>query len=139
MRKISKNITFEEATISPTALRLGIKNEPNEAQLTAMVMVAEMCFEKARAVFGPIKINSFFRCDALNKAVGGSATSHHVLGSAIDMTLGSRAKNKKLFDWCKNNLQYTQLIHEYGDSTGPDWVHISYIPENLKNQILYIK
>lgn len=139
MRKISKNITWDEATISPTALRLGINNEPNEAQYTAMVMVAEMCFEKARSVFGPIKINSFFRCEDLNKAVGGSKTSHHVLGSAIDMTLGSRSKNKKLFEWCKDNLQYTQLIHEYGDGTGPDWVHISYIPEDLKNQVLYIK
>ena len=137
--KISKHISFNEATVSPTALRLGIKNEPNEIELSAMKLVAELCFEKARAVFGPIKINSFFRSKELNKAIGGATTSHHCLGSAIDMSLGSRSKNKDLFEWCKDHLEFTQLIHEYGDSTGPDWVHISYIPNNLKKQVLYVK
>ena len=137
--KISAHISYDEATVSPTALRLGIKNEPNEAELSAMRLVAELCFEKARSVFGPIKINSFFRSKELNKAIGGSNTSHHCLGCAIDMTLGSRSKNKELFTWCKDNLEFTQLIHEYGDNTGPDWVHISYVPSDLKKQVLYIK
>lgn len=136
MRKISKNITWDEATISPTALRLGIKNEPNEAQYTAMVMVAEMCFEPLRKWYGkPIKINSFFRCSELNEAVKGAKNSHHVLGSAIDMSAGSKVENEKLFNWCKDNLKYTQLINEYDFS----WVHISYIPDDLKQQVLVIK
>lgn len=136
MRKISKNITWDEATISPTALRLGIKNEPNEAQYTAMVMVAEMCFEPLRKWYGkPIKINSFFRCSELNEAVNGAKNSHHVLGSAIDMSAGSKKENEKLFNWCKYNIKYTQLINEYDFS----WVHISYIPNDLKQQVLVIK
>ena len=139
MKMISEHLSFEEATMSPTALRLKIKNEPNEAEYTAMVMVANYCFEKARAVFGPIKVNSFFRSKELNKAIGGATTSHHCLGSAIDMSLGSRSKNKELFEWCKDHLEFTQLIYEYGDSTGPDWVHISYIPDNLKKQVIHIK
>lgn len=136
MRKISKHISWDEATISPTALRLGIKNEPNEAEYTAMVMVAEMCFEPLRNWYGkPIKVNSFFRCKELNEAVKGAKNSHHVLGSAIDMSAGSKEENKKLFDWCKENLKFTQLINEYDYS----WVHISYIPDNLKQQILVVK
>lgn len=136
MRKISKNITWDEATISPTALRLGIKNEPNEAQYTAMVMVAEMCFEPLRKWYGkPIKINSFFRCDELNKAVGGSKTSQHVSGHAIDMSAGSKEENEKLFNWAKDNLEFDQLINEYDFS----WVHISYVPNKNRKQILVIK
>ena len=136
MRKISKNITFEEATMSPTALRLGINNEPNEAQLTAMVMVAEMCFEPLRKWYGkPIKINSFFRCSELNEAVNGSKTSQHVSGHAIDMSAGSKKENEKLFNWCKDNLEFDQLINEYDFS----WVHISYVPNKNRKQILVIK
>lgn len=136
MRKISKNITWDEATISPTALRLGIKNEPSEAQYTAMVMVAEMCFEPLRKWYGkPIKINSFFRCKELNEAVKGSKTSQHVSGHAIDMSAGSKEENEKLFNWCKDNLEFDQLINEYDFS----WVHISYVPNNNRKQILVIK
>lgn len=136
MRRISKNITFDEATISPTALRLGIKNEPNEAQLTAMVMVAEMCFEPLRKWYGkPIKINSFFRCSELNEAVKGSKTSQHVSGHAIDMSAGSKKENEKLFNWAKDNLEFDQLINEYDFS----WVHISYVPNNNRKQVLVIK
>ena len=137
---ISKHITFDEATKSPTAIRNGIKNEPNSVQLANMKLVAEKCFEPLRAWYGkPIKVNSFFRCDALNKLVKGSPTSEHVSGNAIDMDAGSRAENKKLFDWCKANLKFNQLIYEYGDATGPDWVHISYKENNNKQQILFIK
>jgi hypothetical protein len=120
---ISKHITYEEATQSPTALRLKIKNEPDTAQLESMKAVAAMCFEPLREWYAkPIKINSFFRCDELNKAVGGAKNSQHSKGEAIDMNAGSKEENKKLFDWCKANLIFDQLINEY-DYT---WVHISY-------------
>jgi len=136
MKNISAHITFDEATKSPTAIRNGIDNKPNETQLAAMQLVAEKCFEPLRAWYGkPIKINSFFRCDALNKKVGGSATSEHVKGMAMDIDAGSKEENKKIFDWAKNNLTFTQLINEYDFS----WVHISYNPANLKKQILVIK
>jgi zinc D-Ala-D-Ala carboxypeptidase len=137
---ISEHISFEEATKSPTAKRLGIINEPNETQLLAMKTVAGMCFEPLREWYGkPIKINSFFRCLELNKAVGGSLNSQHCKGEAIDMDAGSREENKKLYDWCKANLIFDQLIYEYGDDTGPDWVHISYKPGMNRNQTLRIK
>lgn len=136
MRKISNHISWDEATVSPTALRLGIKNEPNEAEYTAMVMIAEMCFEPLRKWYGkPIKVNSFFRCKELNEAVKGSKTSQHVTGHAIDLSAGSKKENEKLFNWAKDNLEFDQLINEYDFS----WVHISYVPNNNRKQILVIK
>lgn len=136
MENISEHITFDEATQSPTALRNGIVNMPTDEQLSNMKILAEMCFEPLRALYGkPIKVNSFFRCDELNKKVGGSATSQHVKGMAIDMSAGSKAENKILFDLCKNNLQFDQLINEYDYS----WVHISYNKGKNRNQILVVK
>jgi len=133
---ISKHITLLEATNSPTALRLKIKNEPNEAQLESMKAVAAMCFEPLREWYGnPIKINSFFRCEEFNKAVGGAKNSQHSKGEAIDMSAGSKEENKKLFDWCKANLIFDQLINEY-DYT---WVHISYKVGMNRNQTLVVK
>lgn len=133
---ISKHISIEEATKSPTALRLGIVNEPNEEQLKAMQLVAEMCFEPIREWYmRPIRVNSFFRCEALNKAVKGATNSQHTKGEAIDMDGGSREENKKIFEWCKANLVFDQLINEYDFS----WVHISYKVGFNRNQVLEVK
>ena len=140
MEKISKHISFDEATKSITAIRRGIYNIPSNEVLANMELVAEKCFEPLREWYGkPIRINSFYRSAALNTAVGGSRTSDHVKGMAIDLDAGSNSENLKLFNWLKDNVEFTQLIHEYGDKSGPDWVHISYDKNNLKKQILYIK
>ena len=137
--KISEHITYDEATLSPTAIRNGISNQPNEEQLHNMQQVAENLFEPLRKLYGkPIKINSFFRSDKLNKLVGGSPTSQHVKGQAIDIAGGSKEENKKLFELAKT-LEFDQLIWEYGDSTGPHWVHISYKTSGNRKQILVIK
>ena len=136
MENISKHITFKEATFSATAQRLGIKNEPTLEHLKAMITVAEKCFEPLREWCGkPLRINSFYRGKELNKAVKGSATSQHCKGEAIDIDAGSIAENKKIHDWIKANLEFTQLINEYNYS----WVHVSYDPKNLKKQCLIIK
>lgn len=71
--------------------------------------------------------------------VGGSATSQHVKGEAIDMDAGSKEENKKLYEWCKLHLIFDQLIYEYGDESGPDWVHISYRAGMNRNETLRIK
>lgn len=137
---ISKHITYEEATQSPTALRYGIKNVPNETELSNMRRVAEKCFEPLREWYGkPIKINSFFRCDQLNTLVGGSKTSQHVFGQAIDMSAIDKKENAILYNWCLNNLEFDQLIWEYGDDLSPLWIHISYKKEGNRKQVLRIK
>ena len=136
MENISKHISFIEATHSPTAAKLGINNNPNEEQLKAMQLVAEKCFEPLRIWYNkPIKVNSFFRSDLLNRAVKGSLTSQHKKGEAIDLDAGSKEENKKLFDWIKANLDFDQVINEYNYS----WVHVSYSKIKNRKQILVIK
>lgn len=133
---ISEHITYEEATGSPTAKRMGIENIPNDHELSNMKVVAEYCFEPLRKWYGkPIRINSFFRCEALNKAVGGSRNSQHRFGEAIDLTGGSKEENRKIFEWCKANLIFDQLINEYNFS----WVHISFRNGQNRNQVLEVK
>ena len=133
--RISKHISLEEATLSPTGLRLGIDNTPNEDVLVNMKLVAERCFEPIRNWYNrPIKVNSFYRCEALNRAVKGSVTSQHVEGKAIDISTGTKAGNKLIYEWAKNNLIFDQLINEYDYS----WVHISYNKYNNRNQTLII-
>lgn len=148
MDRISKHISYNEATRSQTATRKGIDNTPNEVQLAAMKLVAEACFEPIRERFGvPLTISSFFRCEALNTAVGGSKTSQHCKGEAIDIDAdgsppkpdGTRVTNADIFYWAKANLKFDQLIWEYGTSENPAWVHISFSKHGNRNQVLTIK
>lgn len=140
MERISQHISLHEATFSDTAARLGIDNAPDEHTIINMKIVADKCFEPARRWFrNPIKVNSFYRCYELNKAVGGSATSQHCKGEAIDMNAGTRLENKRLLEWCKANLIYDQLINEYPNDEGPAWVHISFRAGGNRNQFLTVK
>jgi zinc D-Ala-D-Ala carboxypeptidase len=126
---ISKHITYKEATKSVTALRLGIENKPSEYNLQNMELIAEKVFEPLRkAVNGPIKINSFYRCEKLNKAIGGSSTSQHCEGRAIDIDdIYGHMSNADMYNYIKNNLDFDQLIWEFGTDENPDWVHVSYV------------
>ena len=126
---ISKHISYKEGVYSITAIRKGIDNTPNNDQLLKMVSVAEEVFEPLRAyVGGPIKINSFFRCPELNTAIGGSSKSQHCKGQAIDIddTYG-RMTNAEMYNFIKDNLEFDQIIWEFGDDNNPDWVHVSYV------------
>ena len=132
MIRISKHISYKEATRSATALRLGIENVPNEYELQNMEMVAKKVFEPLReAVDAPIKINSFFRCEELNKAIGGSSKSQHCQGRAIDIDdIYGHVSNAFMYYYIKDNLDFDQLIWEFGTDDSPDWVHVSYVDED---------
>jgi hypothetical protein len=138
---ISTHITIEEATHSEKAIKNKVSNIPNEAQLEAMQLVAEKLFEPLRKWYGkPIKINSFFRSPEVNKLVKGATNSNHLRGEAIDITGGNKTENKKIFDWCvKNFTDFDEIIFEYGDITGPDWVHISYKKVGNRKKVIHIK
>ena len=127
--KISKHISGREAIESYTAKRRGIENIPSESQLTNMVAIAENVFEPLRKwVGGPIKINSFFRSPELNKAIGGSSKSQHCEGRAIDIDdVYGHKSNAEMYNYIKNNLDFDQLIWEFGTDDNPDWVHVSYV------------
>ena len=138
----SKHISYKEGVYSITATRLGVDNTPNEEQLSNMELVAEKVFEPLRKwVGGPIKINSFFRCPDLNKAIGGSSKSQHCHGQAMDIDDNyGRATNAEMYHWIKENLDFDQMIWEFGDDDNPNWVHVSYIsPEENRNRCLRAK
>jgi len=137
--KISDHISYTEAIKSNTATRRGIDNTPGDYEITNMVGIAENIFEPLRKwAGGPIKINSMFRCEELNTAIGGSSRSQHCQGRAIDVddTFGNKT-NAEMFNYIKKNLNFDQLIWEFGDDANPDWVHVSYVSkEENRNRIL---
>jgi hypothetical protein len=141
---ISKHISYKEATRSITALRLGIENKPSEYELQNMELIAEKVFEPLRvAVNGPIKINSFYRSEELNKSIGGSSRSQHCQGRAIDIDDNyGYMSNNDMYNYIKNNLDYDQLIFEFPDKDGKaSWIHVSYIDSdsNRKRCLLAYK
>ena len=134
--KISKHVSYKEGVRSRTADRRGLDNTPNESQLKCMKEIAEGLFEPLREwVGGPIKINSFFRGEPVNTAIGGSKYSQHMKGQAIDIddTFGHKT-NAEMYHYIKDNLDFDQLIWEFGDDKNPNWIHVSYVThrENRK-------
>mgnify|MGYP003626445145 FL=1 len=135
--KISDHITLKEALRSNTAKRLGINNMPSNDVLINMQVTAEKIFEPLRTHYNePIYISSFYRSVELNKAIGGSSKSQHCHGEAIDIDdVYSKIKNVDFFEYIKNNLDFDQLIWEFGDDKNPDWIHVSY-SKNNRNRVL---
>jgi len=143
MEYISNHISYNEAVKSQTAERKGIKNIPNEGQLQNMVFVANELFELLRIWWGkPIGVSSFFRSLKLNHAIGGSGTSQHCLGLAIDIDADmfhNGLTNKMIFDFFKNRVEvidYDQLIWEFGNDDNPAWIHVSKTKGKNRNQKL---
>lgn len=133
-----KYFTINELTKSATATRKGINNTPNGEQKANLTALVANILDPLREAFGqPIVVSSGFRCQQLNRAVGGAAKSQHTTGEAADIhTLSDRpSENKKLFDLIlKLDLPFDQLIDEYGY----DWVHVSFSKRNRK-QVLHVK
>jgi len=137
--KISDHITYAEAIHSNTAKRRGIDNTPSEIQVLSMKLLADKVFEPLREfVGGPIKVNSFFRSVALNEAIGGAASSQHCKGQAIDIDdVYGRKTNAEMYKWIQENLDYDQMIWEFGTDTQPNWIHVSYVSkEENRNKCL---
>ncbi len=132
MERISEHVSYKEGVRSNTATRLDIDNIPDGYAEANMVAIAYNIFEPLRKwVGGPIKINSFFRSKKLNQAIGGSSRSQHCQGRAMDLDDTFRHKtNAEMFNYIADNLNYDQIIWEFGDDDNPDWVHVSYVSED---------
>lgn len=116
-----------EVTYSQTAIKHGISNMPSEAHLKALRRIAEKVFQPAREALGfPIRVSSGYRSGALNKRIGGASASQHSKGEALDLKVPPGKKNAELFSFIYNNLEYDQLIWEFGDEDEPAWIHVSY-------------
>jgi hypothetical protein len=125
---LSFHLTLEEATKSATAIRKGIYNLPVDEHLAALVNTANKIFEPIRNHFNvPIGISSGYRSNALNEAIGGSKTSQHSKGEALDIDadIYGGITNKQIFDFIRDNLEFDQLIWEFGTDNEPNWVHVS--------------
>ena len=133
---VTMHFTMEELCASDTAKKKGINNKPNAQQMINLVYLCAYVLEPLRvAMKEPIKIGSGFRCEALNKAVGGVSNSQHMKGQAVDLCIdGDMKKGKKWFEYIRKNLPFDQLILEH-NSKGSYWVHVSYVyPDFGKNR-----
>lgn len=117
-----KHFKLEDFTKSATAEKNNISNIPDEEETRNLVALVMQVLDPLREKYGhPITVNSGYRSPELNKKVGGASSSQHTKGQAADITAGSKAENKKLFDLLKE-MDFDQLINE-NDYT---WVHVSY-------------
>lgn len=143
MEQFTKNFSYDELIASATAKRLGLDNTPNEQEKEKLRKLAEDVLQPIRDAWrSPIVVNSGFRSEAVNKAVGGAKNSQHRLGEAADISIGGKERNKKLFNFInkliqKGTIKVGQLIDEYNYS----WIHVSLPRTNGKpnNQVLHLK
>jgi zinc D-Ala-D-Ala carboxypeptidase len=140
MEKLSKYVSLSEVVHSDSAKRLKIDNNPTDEHLENLKTLSVEVFDKVREfVGGPLFISSGYRSEALNKATpGASKTSDHSVGCALDLDCDrfEGKKNSEIFNYIKDNLEFKQLIWEFGNSAEPDWVHVSYKKGANKKQIL---
>ena len=137
--KLSEHLTIKEVTKSATATRLGIDNTPTASHLHCLKLIAEAIFEPVRNHFNvPIAVTSGYRSKALNDAIKGSSRSQHCTGQALDIDADvfGGVTNKEIFEFIKNNLDFDQLIWEFGNDNNPAWVHVSYADETNRGQVL---
>lgn len=138
--KLSNNLDLSEVTRSESAKRNGISNMPTEEHIENFKLLAENVFEPVREwVGGPVHLSSGYRSKELNAKIGGSSSSQHCKGEAIDIDMdgsSSEVTNADVFNYIKDNLQFDQLIWEFGDDSNPDWVHVSFSKTKNRKQIL---
>jgi hypothetical protein len=127
--KLSKNLSLNEAIKSNTAIKNGLDNKPTEEHLANLKVTAEKIFQPIREHFGmPIGVSSGYRSESLNSIIGGSKTSQHCKGEAFDLDadMFGGIDNKQIFDFIRDNLEFDQLISEFGTEDKPAWIHVSY-------------
>ncbi len=132
---LSKNLSLVEVMKSATAIKHGIANEPSSQHLTNLKAVATNIFQPCRDYFGkPLAVTSGYRSPKLNELIGGSKRSQHSKGEALDLDaqVYGGFTNAELFHYIKDNLDFDQLIWEFGNDEEPDWIHCSYTTENRK-------
>lgn len=115
--------TIDELCQSDTAERYNIDNSPTPEAKENLQALIDNVLNPARKAYGSyIKVNSGYRSSKLNAKVGGVASSQHTTGEAADITGGSIANNKEIFNVIARHGVYDQLIWEKGGQ----WIHVSY-------------
>ena len=133
-----KHFTISELTASATAQREGIDNRPPKCAYHLLHVLVDQLLDPIREAWGePIVVSSGYRCKELNALVGGAQHSHHLLGCAADLIAGSKADHQRLFQLIQQmqqegRIKFTQLIAE----DNYRWLHISYVPSDLRCQVI---
>lgn len=135
--KLSTNFSVAELSKSEAATRQGLDNTPSMEVIDSLQALVDNVLQPLRDKLGPIVVTSGYRSPAVNKAIGGSATSDHCKGQAADIEV-LNMDNKALAEYIRDNMKFTQLILEFYRKGVADsgWVHVSYDAKNLKNQVL---
>jgi hypothetical protein len=136
--KLTPHFTLAEFTRSESAKRHGVSNEPTAEHKENLIVLCEKILEPIRLKFGPINISSGYRSKILNHYIGGSLSSQHCEGKAadIDMDGMGSVSNKEIFEYIQVNLDFDQMIWEFGTKENPDWVHVSYNGAKNRKQVL---
>ena len=135
---LTKNFTLSEMTKSETALRYGMANDPSQTEIDNLRTLCEQVLQPVRDYYGMgVKVNSGFRHPLVNAKVGGSTTSDHCKGFAADIEIPG-IPNAELAEWIAEHLEFRQLILEFYTPGVPDsgWVHVSYVADDNKKQVL---
>ena len=142
--KLTEHFTLQELCRSRMARRQKIPNVPLGCHIIRLKNLCEKVLEPTRQHFGiPIRITSGYRCEAVNKMVGGSQTSQHITGEAADFQWAEDAKLalmreklptlREVWEWMKTNVPYDQLILE-SRKDGTQWIHVSCRIDMRKNR-----
>lgn len=130
---LSPHFTLAEMTVSETAARRGIDNDPPPDVVERLKHTA-LGLEAVRTRLGaPIVVSSGYRSPALNAAIGGAQNSDHTRGDAADFICPGFGAPSTIVSALKDSgIQFDQLIEEFGR-----WVHISFGPR-MRGQVLRI-
>ncbi len=132
-----KHFGLNEFVRSDTAREFGLDNMPGESAIMALELLVARVLDPLREWWGgQVRVTSGYRSEAVNRLVGGVASSQHRLGEAADITVGTAAGNRRIFDHIRHALPFDQLIWEGGGEEGPAWVHVSYRAGRLRRQVV---
>ena len=135
--KLSKNLSLAEVTKSKTAKRLGIDNTPDDWATENLRKIAEHVFQPLRDAFKcPIYVSSGYRSPELNAAIGGSKRSQHMEGRALDLDADvyGNCTNSQIFNWIRENVEFDQMVWEFGTEDNPNWVHVSFVYDGINRK-----
>jgi len=128
---LSKNFTLDELIISQEAIRSGLNNNPNTAQIDSLRLLCENILQPLRdRLRKPIVISSGFRSVSVNRRIGGSAASQHCKGQAADFIVPNMSVSDTVAIIRRMDLPVDQVIDEFSR-----WIHISYSPRNRKQYL----
>lgn len=131
--QLTEHFSYNEMTRSAWAERNNVDNTPDALQLLALENLCRKLLEPLRQEFGPIRINSGFRCPLVNEGVHGVGNSKHLSGEAADIYLPDEETGRAYFRFIKQHVDFDQLLFEY-NRFGARWIHCSVLLDATKNR-----